>query len=61
MNSPMTETRAEAYRKRAAEIRDRGRRLSAVDIREKMEALARQYEQMAEVMERAQRMRGTPP
>jgi hypothetical protein len=57
----MTETRAEIYRKRAAEIRDRAGRVSAADIRSEMEALARQYEQMAEMMDRARRTRGTPP
>ncbi len=56
----MTETRAELYRKRAAEIRNRAGRVSAADIRSQMEALARQYEQMAEVMERAQQTRGIP-
>jgi hypothetical protein len=57
---PVTETRAAIYRKQAIDIHRRASRISASDIREKMEALARQYEQMAEVMERAQRMRGAP-
>jgi hypothetical protein len=57
----MTESRAGLYRKRAVEIRERASRLAAVDIRKEMEAVAREYEQMAEVMERAQQTRGTPP
>ena len=56
----MTETRAASYRNRAIEIRGRADSVSDADIREKMEAFARQYDQMAEVMERAQRMRGAP-
>ncbi len=49
----MSETRAELYRRRAVEIRERAR--------EEMQAVARKYEEMAEVMERAQLTRGTPP
>jgi hypothetical protein len=58
---PMTETRAQAYRKRAAEVRERASRLPDVDIRNKMEGIARQYEQMAEMLEKAQQARGAPP
>ena len=57
----MTETRAELYHRRAAEVRGSARRMSAADIREKMEAVAREYEQMAEVVERGTLTRGTPP
>ena len=57
----MTESRAELYHRRAAEVRGRARRMSAADVREKMEAVAREYEQMAEVVERGTRTRGTPP
>ena len=55
------ETSAERYRQQAAEIRAHAGHIAAPDIREKMEAVALQYEQMAEVMERAHRTRGTPP
>jgi hypothetical protein len=57
----MSETRAELYRRRAVEIRERARCMSASDIREEMQAVARKYEEMAEVMERAQQTRGAPP
>jgi len=57
----MSETRAELYRRRAVEIRERARCMSAADIREEMQAVARKYEEMAEVMERAQQTRGAPP